>query len=53
MDDDIDDEDLPSASAYPRYSWDCPECGENNDEGDIEPSGVVECESCGERVFIR
>ena len=48
-----EDEDLPEAKPYARYEWDCPECSDVNDAGDIEPSGVEVCEYCGSRVMVK
>lgn len=36
--------------AYVRWYWDCPGCGLDVCEDDIEPSGVMECPECGEAV---
>jgi hypothetical protein len=49
----VSDEDLPETTSHVRYEWDCPECGDVNDWGDIEPQGVEECEFCGSKVRIR
>ncbi len=48
-----DDEDLPEATSYERYWWDCPECGGANDAGDIQPSNErMTCDDCGEVILV-
>ena len=42
--------DVNVTRVHTRYVWDCPECGEEADEGDIEPQGEGKCDYCGERV---
>lgn len=41
---------LPEASPYAMWWWDCPECSDTNDNSDIEPSGVMTCEHCQSKV---
>jgi hypothetical protein len=48
----MNDEDELEATTYCHYLWDCPLCGEVNDEGDIEPQGLTECGDCGSSVYI-
>lgn len=41
----LDPEELPETTPYTMWWWDCPECGDVNDNRDIEPSGVMTCEN--------
>lgn len=48
-------DDLPEATAYARYEFDCPECSETSqaDPWDTDPAGSVQrCEECGAEVSI-
>lgn len=41
-----------TSTPYVMYWWDCGACGDTNDARDIEPSGEVDCEFCGETNWI-
>lgn len=49
-DDEYDEDELPTALAYPFYEWDCPECQYDNR---VENLGETdECEGCGITVKL-